>query len=169
MAADESPLAEVVDGYAKLASTLVDRWTAHVALVASRINDGNYDANSAAVDLAATAKLTGETGFLFASKTLDAVALLAPRGPEDAESGTFTSPIPGAALSVTDPFTSLDGASTLAANMIRVEPTQLEHGATTFSLRLNAKGCRAGVYRGQVTATPTTGTAQRKNVWIVIQ
>jgi hypothetical protein len=167
--ASESPLAEVADGYAKLASSLVDKWSAHLALVASRLNDGNYDANSAAKDLAATVKLTGATGFLFASKTLDAVALLAPRGPETAQSGSFNSPLPGAALSVTGPFTSLDGASTLAANMITIRPLQLDPGKTAFSLELNAKGCRAGAYRGQVTATPAAGQPQDRNVWIVIQ
>jgi hypothetical protein len=145
--ASESPLAEVADGYAKLASSLVDKWSAHLALVASRLNDGNYDANSAAKDLAATVKLTGAT----------------------AQSGSFNSPLPGAALSVTGPFTSLDGASTLAANMITIRPLQLDPGKTAFSLELNAKGCRAGAYRGQVTATPAAGQPQDRNVWIVIQ
>ena len=165
-----SPLAEVVQGYSELASFLLKRWTEHASKVAERLDGGSYDADSAAADLAKCASLTVESGFLFASEALDAAAILSggQRQPHLVHSVGFTSPLPGAALSLEGPLDNTLGTDHLPAAVVTISPLQLAAGATDFSLHADATGHDGGTFWGTVRAT--AGAAQGQvHVWITVQ
>jgi hypothetical protein len=164
----ESPLANVVEGYATLGSLLVDRWREQAATVAKKLDDGTYDANGAVADMAKAAALVAESGFLLASEALDAAAILTGRqaGPHIVLSEQFTSPVPGAQLSVAAPLTNLHGSDSLSAIKILPKP-KLDPGITQFQLQADATGHRAGTYMGEVVASGA-GPPLKAQVWIIV-
>jgi hypothetical protein len=164
-----SPLTAVVQGYAALGSRLVEQWTDQAAKVAARLDDGTYDADAAAADLAAAAKLAVESAMLFASEALDAVAnLTVPAGVRYAvDSPAFTSPVPGAALSLTGPLITGGGIDALSAAAVTIAPAQLADGATGFRLRANAAGHCGGAYVGRVLAQAAQ-QVETMPVWLVV-
>lgn len=165
-----SPLAEVVQGYSELASFLLQRWTEHASKVAARLDDGSYDADSAAADLAKSMSLTVESGFLLASEALDAAAILSgdQRQPHLVDSVGFTSPLPGAALSLEGALVNTLDTDHLPAAVVTIRPLQLAAAAADFSLRADATGHRAGTYWGTVRAT-APAAEDLAPVWITVQ
>src|SRR5215207_9152600 len=150
----DSPLAHVVDGYNRLAASLLERWSAHASMVATKLDAGGYDADDAAADLAATASLATESGFLLASEALDAAAILTGRQdePHIVDSEVFSTSLAGAKLRLAGPLVSGHG-SALPAAVVSVKPPELEPTEADFSLRADATGHRAGTYVGSVVAS----------------
>src|SRR5439155_12409379 len=113
--------------------------------VASKLDDGSYDADSAVADLAACATLATESGLLLASEALDALAVLTGRqyAPLIVDSDPFSSPLKGATLEVDGPLVDGFGVG-LPVSVINVIPHTLAPDATEFSLRANATGYPAG-------------------------
>jgi hypothetical protein len=148
------PLAYVVQEYSGLASSLLARWSEHASKVATKLDDGSYDADGAAADLAACTMLAADTGFLLAAEALDAVAILTSRlgKPYIVDSEPFSTTLPGAKLELTGPLLGGFGFL-LPVDVITLRPAELAPKATTFSLRADASGCPGGIYCGEVTAT----------------
>jgi hypothetical protein len=165
-----SPLAEVVQGYSELASFLLQRWTVHASKVAARLDDGSYDADSAAADLAKSISLTVESGFLLASEALDSAAILSggQRKPHMVDSVGFTSPLPGAALTLEGPLVNGLDTDQLPAAVMTIRPAQLAAAAADFALRADATGHDAGTYWGTVRAT-APAAQHLVTVWITVQ
>jgi hypothetical protein len=161
-----APLAQVMHGYARLASELIDRWDAHASTVAARLDAGTYDADAAVADVAKCASLAAESGFLLASEALDAVAILTGGQLRShiVVSDPFSTTVPGAGLSIAGPLTSGFGH---ALSLVVPEPAQLDPGATEFRLRADATGRPAGTYVGQVEAAGD-GQAESVLVWITV-
>lgn len=165
-----SPLAEVVQGYSELASFLLNRWTEHASNVAARLDDGSYDADSAAADVAKSVSLTVESGFLLASEALDAAAILSggQGRPHLVDSVAFSSPLPGAALTLEGPLVNTLDTDHLPAAVVTIRPPQLAAAAADFALRADATGHHGGTYWGTVRAT-VPGTQDLVTVWITVQ
>jgi hypothetical protein len=163
-----SPLNDVVKDYAELASTLLERWTEHASKVASKLDDGTYDADGAVADLVTTASLATESGFMLAAQVLDAAALLSGSQHKRHVVATtpFASSLAGATLALAGPLVSGHGAQ-LPVHVITLEPSQLEPGETEFSLSADATSCRGGTYVGAVEAS-ASGKVERILVWIIV-
>ena len=165
-----SPLAEVIQGYSELASFLLKRWTEHASKVAERLDDGSYDADSGAADLATSASLTVESWFLLASEALDAAAILSggQRQPHLVDSVAFWSPLPGAALTLEGPLVNTLDTDQLPAAVVTIRPAQLAAAAADFTLRADATGHHGGTYWGTVRAT-APAAQDLVTVWITVQ
>lgn len=164
-----SPLADVVDGYAELGSWLLERWSVHASAVAKKLDAGGYDADSAAADVARTAALTAESGFLLASEAFDAMAILTGRQcePHLVESELFSTLLAGAILTLAGPLVSGHG-DTLAARLVSCVPSQLGPKETEFCLRADATGHHGGTYVGTVTAARPGAPDDPVIVWITV-
>jgi hypothetical protein len=163
-----SPFADVMKGYIKLASWLVDRWSGHASSIASKLDDGTYDAKSAGADLGQCAALATESGILIASEALDALAICTGRQYQRhiVESPyPFTSPMNGATLTLAGPLTVGPGWGSLAAE---VRPAKLDPEANKFKLWADATGCRAGTYVGMVVASRPPAPDQQVPVWLTV-
>lgn len=162
-----SPLAEVVQGYSELASFLLKRWTEHASKVAERLEDGSYDADSAAADLAKSMSLTVESGFLLASEALDAAAILSggQRQPHLVESVAFPSPLPGAALALEGPLVNTLNTDQLPAEVVTIRQAA---GAADFTLCADTTGHHGGTYWGTVRAT-APAAQDPVPVWITVE
>ena len=165
-----SPLSDVVEGYTRLGSWLVERWAAQASKVAGKLDAGTYDAKSAADDMASTASLAAETGFLLVSEAFDAVAVLTGRQglPHIVYSDWFDSSLPGATLSVAGALTDVLHSDALHPSVVAVEPSSLGPGETQFRLRADASGHRAGTYLGSVLASTPGAAAEPVEVWITV-
>jgi hypothetical protein len=162
------PLSEVVQDYADLGRDLLDRWTDRVGKVAGKIDDGTYDADSAAADLAATVCLAAETGFELAAEVIDAIAILAgPYQQGPVCSIVFHSPVAGAPLALTGPLVNGFG-DVLPVGSVTFQPAQPAAGDTAFRVCADALGRPAGAYRGTVEARPPGAAAQPVPVWIAV-
>ena len=91
----------------------MDRWTERLATTATNVDDGQYTADDAAGDLAATTSLAVQTGLQLVSGVIDAIAIFAPQKPVDASTPLLESPLAGAALTIEAPFVNLDASDTL--------------------------------------------------------
>jgi hypothetical protein len=164
-----SPANDVVRSYFTLASSLLDRWSAHASKVATKLDAGDYDADSAAADLAACASLATEGGFLLASETLDAVAVLAGRGYDRnvVLSQPFQAP-PGARLKLAGPLVKGPGFDELPVGVLLIQPFKLAPAETEFALRADATGHRGGTYVGKVQASTGAAAPVNVTVWITV-
>jgi hypothetical protein len=145
----ETPLGEVVDGCNKLGTWLVTEWSEQASEVAAKLDDGTYDADSAAADLAKTATLAAESWFLLASEALAAVALLS-RQERYIVEDTFDAPA-GARLELAGPLEA-GFEQLLPVTLVSVVPSQLAPTRTAFKLIADATTCAAGTYDGTVLA-----------------
>ena len=166
----DSPLSDVVEGYARLGSWLVERWGAQASKVGKKLDAGGYDAHSAAEDAASTASLAAETGFLLVSEALDAVAVLSGRQgePHIVCSDSFSSSLPGAALTVPGPLTDVLQSDSLHPSVVTIKPSSLGPNDTEFRLRADASGHRAGTYVGSISASKPGAAATSVPVWITV-
>lgn len=173
-----SPLADVVDGYAQLGTFLVERWRAHVSAVASKIDSGGYGINCAVADLAKSASLAVESGFLVASEAFDAAAILTGRQHEAQVSASqlFFSPVAGATLTLAGPLTDSLRSDSLPVSVISFVASAvgvagqayvLGAAETAFSLSADATGHRGATYIGKVVAS-ASGTDHEIDVWIQV-
>src|SRR5271165_123206 len=165
---------DVVQSYAKLTSSLLERWTAHASQVASNVEARDYDAASAAEDLAAWASLATESGLLMLAKALEVAATLG--GFQDdqniVESPPFEAP-QGATLKLAGRLVMRGGLDELPANVISIHPPKLGPDATEFTLRANATGHRGATYLGIVKASTdatavAAASAEEVTVWITV-
>jgi hypothetical protein len=148
-----TPMGDAAAELADVASELVDRWSERLTTIATNIDDGHYTADDAAGDLASTTSLAVETGLRLVSGALDAVALLTRRAPPDAATPRLERPLPGATLSIQDPFVNLDGSGRLFPSQITI---QLDPDPRYYQLFGPTQGFEPGLYVGEVTATLTT-------------
>jgi len=162
----DSPLAQVIDGYATLASELVDRWEDHASKVAARLDAGGYRADDAVADLAKTASLAAESGLLLVSEALDAATILAAGDlkPHIVRSDPFFTSTPGASVGAVGALTNGFGHT---LDIAAFEPKQLAAGATEFRFNVDATGRRAGTYVGTVEAAAASAT-ESVPVWVTV-
>jgi len=170
----ESRAGEVMQSYARLASTLLERWGAHASDVASRVNAPDYDDADAGADLVACASLATESGFLLAAEALDAVATLGGFEGEQniVDSPPFTAPA-GAKLKLAGPLVEGGGLDKLPVNVVEIRPPQLAPSETKFTLHANATGHSGATYKGIVEASnDPAGAAQiapeQVTIWITV-
>jgi hypothetical protein len=168
-----SRVGDVVQSYATLTSSLLERWSAHASEVASRVDAPDYDAESAAADLAACASLATESGFRLAAEALEAIATLT--GCEDDQnivtSQPFNAPA-GATLKLAGPLVEAPGLDELPASVVTIQPPRLAPTQTEFTLRANAAGHRGATYVGTVQASANLANAAagpvEVTVWITV-
>ena len=165
---------DAVRSYAKLTSSLLERWSAHASQVASNVEAPDYDVDSAAGDLAACASLATEGGFLLAAQALEAVATLGGFQGEQTivESQPFTAPA-GASLKLAGPLVKGPGLDELPVSVVHIQPPQLAPTETKFTLRANAAGHRGATYVGTVEASTGAAVAAAAapapvTVWITV-
>jgi hypothetical protein len=160
---------DVVEGYATLASSLLDRWSTYASKVASKVDAGTYDAPSAAADLGACASLATESSLLWAAEALDAMAILTGREgePNVVTSQLFRAPV-GAALKLTEPLIRVGSLEELPASVVTIQPAQLGPKEIEFTLCADATGYRGGTYVGIVQASTGAPAPVRVNVWITV-
>lgn len=163
-----SPLTDVVQDCAELASSLLERWTEHASMVATKLDAGAYDADDAVADIAATASLATESWVLLAAEALDAAAGLAGRRPKRnlVHSTSFSTSLAGATLALDAPLVSGFGAR-LPVGVVSLVPAELEPGETDFALSADATGHRSGTYVGTVEAS-ASGQVEPVRVWIIV-
>jgi hypothetical protein len=154
-----SPISQVAQGYARLASELVTRWGDQAAATATKVQAGNYRADDAVNDLATWAFIAGESAVLIVSEAVDAIAILSGRQgePYTVDSDDYASPLPGATLRLAGALTEGFGDSIPVSAVTILPSSTLHPGETRFSLRADVTGRRAGIYRGQVQATDPGG------------
>jgi hypothetical protein len=145
-----TPLGDAAAELADLASALVDRWSDRLTTIATNIDDGQYTADEAAGDLAATTSLAVETGLTLVSGTLDAIALLTRQGPPDAATSQLVRPLPGAVLSIEAPFVNIAGSGKLYPSQITIVP---DPDPRYYALRAPTQGYEPGAYIGTVKGT----------------
>jgi hypothetical protein len=163
-----TPFSDLARGYADLTSSLAQKWRAHAANVASRVERPGYKVDHAVSDLAATASLATETGYLLAAQAFEAVSVLAaPFEQHLVFSEPFESRLPGATLTVEHDLVNGLGSDTLPVSIIAIQPHRLQAGETEFIVRADATGRRAGTYVGRVT-TVTASASDHVDVWIVV-
>jgi hypothetical protein len=163
---------DVMQGYATLTSSLLERWNAHALKVASNLDSPGYDAAGAAADLAACASLATESGSQLAAQALEAVATLCGGGYDQnvVETPPFEAPA-GATLKLDGALALASGLDTLPASVVTIQPSQLAPGETKFILIANATGHDGGTYTGMVTATTDAllvGGSTQVPVWITV-
>jgi hypothetical protein len=163
-----TPFSDLLRGYADLTSALAEKWRTHAAHVASRVERPGYKVDHAVSDLAATAALATETGYLLAAQAFEAVSVVAaPFERNVVFSEPFQSPLPGATLAVDGQHLINGFGDTLPASIVAIQPPQLKAGETEFVVRADATGHRAGTYVGKVT-TVAAGASDHVDVWIVV-
>lgn len=150
----ESPLATFVEDCTKLASEVLEDWSAHASNVASKLDEGTYDADSAVADLAVTATLATEGGLRLTFGWLDALAVLTGRpGRHLVTSYPLKTKLLGATLTLAGPFRNGHKTGSLPESAITIEPSALGATESEFILRADATGRPAGAYVGIVTAS----------------
>jgi hypothetical protein len=164
-----SPLSDVAKGYAGLAETLRERWCAHISKLSSAVEAEDYGVVEARRDLAGCAFLVAESWFLVAAEAVDAYATLTGRQDEPyvVDSEEFESTLPGAALALEGPLAG-GYQDVLPVDRVTIVPVQLDLGATTFRLRVNATDRGGDMYIGRVIATAPGVDPQPIDVWIQI-
>jgi hypothetical protein len=161
-------MSDVVQGYADLASSMVDRWSALASRAASELDAGTYDAGSWAEDVTEGATLAAEASLCWTAETIDAFAAFAGGEvrPNIVTSPKFRAPA-GARLELEGMLQKGPELPTLPAEAVRIEPPQLGPTETEFTLRADATGHRGGTYVGRVKATKGEETT-RVIVWIAV-
>jgi hypothetical protein len=162
-------ITDVVDDYAELGTWLLEKWSARASTVASRLDAGTYDADSAAADFAAAASLMAESWARLAGEALDCVAILTGRQcePEIVDSEIFSTTLKGAKLELEGPLVNAwDGP--LPTDLIEIIPSQLGAGDTDFRLRADATGYPGDTYLGKVVASLPNGQEEEVTVWITV-
>lgn len=162
-----SPMEELLEGYAETAKDLVRKWADYASEVAGNLDSG-YKANRASADWGKGVSLAIETGARLTWEALDAMATFtsAPNRPHVVESEFDARQYRGARLTLEGDLTNLPG-NTLAARRVTVFPAQLGPKDKKFTIRADAAGCLAGVYRGNVLASTPAGTEKVK-VWVKV-
>jgi hypothetical protein len=163
-----TPFTDLLQSYADLTSSLAEKWRAHTGNVAAKVQRPGYKVDQAVSDLAATAALATETGYLLAAQAFDAVSVLAaPLERNVVFSESFQSPLAGATLALDGQHLVNGFGDTLPASIVAIQPPQLKADETEFVLRADATGRRAGTYVGRVT-TVKAGASDHVDVWIVV-
>ena len=149
-----SPLEQVADGYARLATTLVDRWSTYASQVAGKWDAGRYGPEDAMADAAAYGFLVTESLLLVATEGLDAVAILSGRQdqPHMVDSDVFSIGRPGAELALAGPLVGGWGTDALPVDAVEIVPASAGRGLTAFTLRADATGHKGDTYVGTVIA-----------------
>jgi hypothetical protein len=158
-----SRVGDVVEGYAALASSLLDRWGTHSSKMAEKVS-GEYDAASAAEDLTTCATLATEGGLQLAAEAVGAFVTLTGirSGQSTANSQTFHAPA-GAALTLDEALINGPGHASIAPSAVTIEPAQLAPADTEFRISVDTTRCRGATYYGKVTATTAAGS---EDVWV---
>jgi len=164
----ESRLSDVVQGYAKLASSLLERWNTHAANMASKVDAGGYDATSMAEDLTVCASLATEGGLLLMAEGLEAFGGLT--GSEVSSSIVTSQPFSapaGASLTLAGPLVKGAGLDSLPVSAVQIQPPKLGPTEVEFTLRADGAGHRGATYVGTVEASTDAGTTP-VTVWITV-
>jgi len=171
-----------VQGYTTLASSLLERWSAHASAVAANVEAPDYDAERAAADLAACASLATESWLLLAAKMLDPCGVLGggEGDPNIVNSQPFKAPA-GATLKLAGPLVESPGGDELPVSVVSIKPPQLSPSEDEFTLRADATGHRGATYVGMVEASTgaasalaaagaagAAGAAVQVTVWITV-
>jgi hypothetical protein len=157
---------DIVQGYATLASSLLERWNGLAADASRKFDAGEYDCESAANDLATSASLATEGIALWAEEMLKAASAFAGPGPSIVTSEPFRAPA-GATLELAGPLTKGPTLDELPVSVVHLQPSQLSATETEFTLCVDAAGHRGATYFGTVNALTKTGTAP-VSVWITV-
>jgi hypothetical protein len=164
----DSRVSDVVQGYTRLASSLLERWSELASKTASRVDAGAYDAASATEDVIEGSWLATEGAGLWAAQTFSAYATLAgyEPAPNLQTSQPFTAP-KGAKLDLLGSLVRGPGPDHIPASAISVQPPQLGPEQTEFTVKVDGTGCRGGTYVGVVSAN-TEAETKTVDVWISI-
>src|SRR5271167_5026174 len=152
---------DVMNSYTALASSLVQRWSAHTSAVAANVEADDYDADKVAADLAACASLATESVLLLAARALDPFGVLSVGAgePNIVESQPFEAPA-GSALKLAGPLLDGLGRDELPVGLVSIQPPQLAAGGKgIFTLRADATGHRGATYVGTVEASSDAALA----------
>lgn len=158
---------DVVDSYAALTSSLLDRWGGHAQKMSANVA-GEYDATSAAEDFTTCATLATEGGLLLAAEAVEAFLTLTGMGTGTGFGGapprskSFQAPA-GATLTITEALIKGPGLASIAPSEVAIEPAQLGATDTEFKISVNPANRRGGTYYGKVTASTAAGS---EDVWV---
>ncbi len=157
-----------MQGYAALASSLLERWSAIASKAAAKVDAGEYTAASAAEDLTSSMSLATEGGLLWAAETLEACAGTGglQGAPRVVTSRAFRAPA-GAALKLAGPLVKGPMLDSLPVSAVSIRPPKLGATETEFTLHADPTGHCGATYVGTVNATTDAGTVPVR-VWIVV-
>lgn len=163
-----SRVSDVVESYATLASSLLERWSAHASKLASRVDADEFDAAGAAAEVTECASLATESAFLLAAEALEAVAILT--GCEGAGNLETSQPFHApavATLRLAGDLAKGPLLHKLPTTALTIQPPRLGPGETEFKLCADTTGHRGATYVGKVEASTDTGTTL-VDVWITV-
>jgi hypothetical protein len=163
-----SHASDIVQGYATLASSLLERWSSLASSAADKLDAGEYDFATAAEDLSAGASLATEGAAQWAAQTLKAATACTGFGAGSCvvKSEPFRAPA-GATLRLAGPLTKGPRLDELPVGAVRIEPSQLGPTETEFTLTVDATGHRGATYVGKVEASTETGSSI-VTVWVTV-
>ncbi|MGO9488506.1 MAG: hypothetical protein ACLQBB_05705 [Solirubrobacteraceae bacterium] len=164
----ETRVGEVMQSYATLTSSLLERWSAYASEVAAKIDAPGYTAATAAEDLTACATLATEGGFLMMAEWLEAFTTLTGFEPDVSteESQPFHAPA-GASLALAGPLVKGQGLEEIPAAAVTIRPAQLTATETEFTLSVATAGVDGGTYYGTVEASTDSGVSPVA-AWITV-
>ena len=168
---DVNRFGEAYEGYAVLATQLLESWTPFVSDVSAKVGDGTYDAGDAADDFPTFAKLVADSLMAIGSEAIDALAILTSDFDEETTTGGYgTDPAKAGTtrtLTVKDDLKSVSG-QVLPKQKVTVKPATLAPTNTQFEIDVDGDGLKARTYDGYVVATDGAGNAEEIFVSVTI-
>ena len=146
-----SPMAEVIESCTDTAKDLLHKWRTYGSGVATKL-DRPYDADTAAADLGTAVSLAVETGARLSFEALNALAILTGDYDEPVKSVKLSTQYKGAKLEWKTDLKNLFG-DIVPKDKTTITPAELGSEETTFTVRADTTGCRAGIYEGSVRAS----------------
>jgi hypothetical protein len=157
----QSAYGEIVEGYGNVAKDLIVKWQEYASHVASRLDaPRGYDADSATSDVAAGISLATQTGARMMWGAVETASIcFGLELPYIVESEEFSARLEGATLQLQGDLVNGFG-EVLRKQDVWIVSTRDGPGLTTFVLRADATGLRAGTYKGVVLASTSTTSMQ---------
>jgi hypothetical protein len=162
-----SPMDEVVRGYTKLATSLVEQWGEHAAEFAEKLDGGEMDSSAIAAELVSCTTLATRSGLEMVDEAMEAAAILTGglAAEKFAESETYYAPA-GSTLTIVGELELGAGLGSIEKSAVTIESSQSDSGDIEFKVRVDTTGLRGGTYFGFVDKGPDD--PEPILVWITI-
>ena len=150
-----SPLGDVVQGYTKLASSLLEQWGDHASKFAAKVDGGEMDGPAMAAELVSCTTLATRSGLEMVEEAMEATAILTGTlaAEKSAASQTFRAPA-GSTLRIRDELELGAELGFIGKGAATIESAQSESGDIEFRLRVDTTDLRGGTYVGFVDKCP---------------
>ncbi len=162
-----SPMNEVVQGYTKLASSLLEQWGEHASKFAAKVDGGEMDGPAMAAELVSCTTLATRSGLELVDEAMEAAAILTGTlaAEKSAASQTFRAPS-GSTLQIRGELELGADLGFIPKSAAAIESEQSDSGDIEFRLRADTTNLRGGTYVGFVDKCPDD--PEPILVWITI-